>query len=453
MIGFAFLIASQFTLANGDDKNNIDNTITPLKELLPNENDLPEHYYFIDDQFYAWSSYHLTDNEYLVEHVQRGYLDPTYGPEIFMDRYSSKQAAHDVYEKYVQTYSGLDLGNGCSDVYHPQFQNFTAVVCNHDEIILVIYDFMHQNFIKDNLLPIALHKVDTKIDQKNIEENKCELAEPNYTMENGRILGTCYEKDTVTLTMQIEADSDDQLIIDIPKQLVYSFEDVDCEEGQMIILMDGEVIEPAIVSSKTANTITIDVQEGIHQIEFIGTTPVPNPSPAMYCGIVMGYDTQYLPPRLQLELGMSPELVRCNQGLELAIKTSDGNPVCVTPSTKSKLVERDLIEEKMISTLNENDSEPSTLIFGSDGIGNGQFRSPGGIAIDSVSNIYVVDSVNPRIQKFSQDGVYQSQFGSEGSDPGEFNYPYDIAIDSADNIYVTDGVNNRIQKFDSEGAT
>jgi len=178
-----------------------------------------------------------------------------------------------------------------------------------------------------------------------VSENRCKSVELNYTIENGRLLDTCYEKNTATLTAQIEADSDDQLVIDIQKRLVYSFDDLDCKEGQMIILMDGEVVDPAIVSSKTSNRITIDVQKGTHQIEFIGTVPVPSPSPAQYCGVVKGYDTQYLPPKLQLKLGMQPELIRCNQGLELAIKTSDESPICVTPLTKSKLVERHLVKE------------------------------------------------------------------------------------------------------------
>lgn len=299
-------------------------------------------------------------------------------------------------------------------------------------------------------IQLATANAQTAIDQSQ-EENRCESAELDYAMENGRILDTCYEKDTVTLTIEIEADSDDQLIIDLPKRLVYSFEDVDCKEGQMIILMDGEVIEPTVVSSKTSNRITIDVQKDTHQIEFIGTTPVPNPSPAMYCGIVMGYDTQYLPPKLQLGLGVEPEQIRCNQGLELAIKTSDENPICITPSTKSKLIERDLIKEKTVTTSNENNSESSTLIFGSEGTGDGQFIYPVDMEIDNSDNVYVVDYTGHRVQKFSPGGAYQSQLGSEGSGPGEFSYPYGIAIDSSNNVYVVDSSNHRIQKFDSDG--
>ncbi|HAO22533.1 MAG TPA: hypothetical protein DCQ37_19970, partial [Desulfobacteraceae bacterium] len=66
---------------------------------------------------------------------------------------------------------------------------------------------------------------------------------------------------------------------------------------------------------------------------------------------------------------------------------------------------------------------------------------------DSSGNIYVADSGNDRIQKFSGSGKYISQFGTSGSDDGQFSYPYAIAIDISGNIYVADNGNDRIQKF------
>ena len=41
--------------------------------------------------------------------------------------------------------------------------------------------------------------------------------------------------------------------------------------------------------------------------------------------------------------------------------------------------------------------------------------------------------------------------GRKGSGEGEFFQPMQLAIDSKDNVYVVDRINNRIQKFDNDG--
>ncbi|WP_337983497.1 cadherin-like beta sandwich domain-containing protein [Lysinibacillus sp. C5.1] len=82
--------------------------------------------------------------------------------------------------------------------------------------------------------------------------------------------------------------------------------------------------------------------------------------------------------------------------------------------------------------------------WGSEGTGNGQFKYPRGIAIDDTGNVYVADSVNNRIQKFTADGTYIAQFGQMG-------YPADIALDKAGNMYITNTFSNRVKKLGSDG--
>ena len=43
------------------------------------------------------------------------------------------------------------------------------------------------------------------------------------------------------------------------------------------------------------------------------------------------------------------------------------------------------------------------------------------------------------------------EWGSRGSDKGEFEVPHSIAIDSFGNLFVTDTANDRIQKFTNNG--
>jgi len=90
--------------------------------------------------------------------------------------------------------------------------------------------------------------------------------------------------------------------------------------------------------------------------------------------------------------------------------------------------------------------------WGGKGSGNGRFSSPSGIATDPLGNVYVADPSSHRIQKFTADGTFVDKWGSHGSGDGQFRYPGDVATDAAGNVYVADGGNDRIQKFTSDGA-
>ena len=85
--------------------------------------------------------------------------------------------------------------------------------------------------------------------------------------------------------------------------------------------------------------------------------------------------------------------------------------------------------------------------------GDGQFYRPKGIAVNlKTDQVYVVDKVNDRIQKFDSNGTFLSKWGTSGTGDGQFYAPEYIAIDPRDNsVYVGDENNHRIQKFDSNG--
>jgi streptogramin lyase len=89
--------------------------------------------------------------------------------------------------------------------------------------------------------------------------------------------------------------------------------------------------------------------------------------------------------------------------------------------------------------------------WGSLGTGNGQFRDAGGIGVDALGHIYVVDRGNDRIEKFDSNGKFITAWGSPGSANGQFNYPEGITVDALGNVYVVDHGNDRIEKFDSNG--
>lgn len=87
----------------------------------------------------------------------------------------------------------------------------------------------------------------------------------------------------------------------------------------------------------------------------------------------------------------------------------------------------------------------------------GQFSGPRGVAIGRDGAVYVVDMLNTRVQQFSRDGAFVRQFGGLGRGDGQFQRersigPTGIATDSDGFVYVADTWNHRIQKFTPEGA-
>ncbi len=95
--------------------------------------------------------------------------------------------------------------------------------------------------------------------------------------------------------------------------------------------------------------------------------------------------------------------------------------------------------------------------LGTAGNGSGQFQSPRGMVLAADGSIYVADSQNNRIQHLSPDGTVLQSWGSfadaaKGSAPGgTFYEPWGVAVGPDGSVFVADTWNNRIQKFSANG--
>jgi len=103
------------------------------------------------------------------------------------------------------------------------------------------------------------------------------------------------------------------------------------------------------------------------------------------------------------------------------------------------------------------------IVVGSLGAGDGQFQLPRGIALAPDSSIYVADTFNHRVQHFAPDGTFINQWGSKSPEcpypgspssnvpSGTFCEPWGIAVGPDGSVYVSDTWNDRIQKFTADG--
>ncbi|MCP4725491.1 MAG: hypothetical protein GY863_10665 [bacterium] len=86
--------------------------------------------------------------------------------------------------------------------------------------------------------------------------------------------------------------------------------------------------------------------------------------------------------------------------------------------------------------------------IGSKGIAPGQLQSPRGVSVDLKGEVYIADTGNNRIQKFSSEGQFIIDNGGFGWASEQFDHPIDIYAGRGLDVLVSDKNNNRIVRYD-----
>ncbi|CAF4627807.1 unnamed protein product, partial [Rotaria socialis] len=83
-----------------------------------------------------------------------------------------------------------------------------------------------------------------------------------------------------------------------------------------------------------------------------------------------------------------------------------------------------------------------------------QLHHPNGIFVDTLGTLYVADTSNHRVMRWTQGDKKQGTVivGGQGEGKGanQFNYPIGLSFDRQGNLYVVDWGNARVQRFSIE---
>ncbi|MGQ9653572.1 MAG: hypothetical protein ACUVXD_05840, partial [Thermodesulfobacteriota bacterium] len=73
------------------------------------------------------------------------------------------------------------------------------------------------------------------------------------------------------------------------------------------------------------------------------------------------------------------------------------------------------------------------------------------IAVSADGRVYVADTGNHRVQRFTRDGLPLGAWGGEGSGDGEFLSPAGVAVGLFGYVYMVNRGNRKVQRFDRDG--
>ncbi|HHJ15238.1 MAG TPA: 6-bladed beta-propeller [Gammaproteobacteria bacterium] len=89
--------------------------------------------------------------------------------------------------------------------------------------------------------------------------------------------------------------------------------------------------------------------------------------------------------------------------------------------------------------------------FGKAGSGDGELFQPTSLALGPDHSLYISDTGNFRIQKYSLDGKFIRGYGSVGDAVGHFARPKGIAVDREGRIYIIDAAFENVQILKNDG--
>jgi len=141
-----------------------------------------------------------------------------------------------------------------------------------------------------------------------------------------------------------------------------------------------------------------------------------------------------------------PELSDPNFLFPRSIRADDNGDIYIVDSAKNRV-----IKYSTGTVIGGSGSGGGISAMNVGAASTGVFNAPYGVDIDKDGYVYVADTENHKIKKYSSTGNLLLEYGGQGQGNGQFLYPCDVAVDPNKNVYVADTENHRVQKFNSTG--
>ena len=183
--------------------------------------------------------------------------------------------------------------------------------------------------------------------------DECKPLILDYSIIGGEVSTICNSQSS-SVIVRLEASENGELTIEIPTTTIADI-DRSCtvRESSYFLLVNNEEASPdKEIVTGDITILTISFVQGHNEIEIIsGIHNMLVPNPYKICGIIHGYDNQYLPPAKQMDLGNFLEYIKCNQGLVLIYTFYNNSPACVKTESAEKLEQRGWGNKNMHSFL------------------------------------------------------------------------------------------------------
>jgi hypothetical protein len=182
-----------------------------------------------------------------------------------------------------------------------------------------------------------------------VQENAYEFSIP-YNVTNAvidKIDIDCASNALIVYLDDIEDES--HFIINISRDLLDM--KINNKDNEFIVILDQlETNYQEIDTEIDSRTLDISLRPNSKILEIIATNVgmFPEPVPCALGNSDKSPYYQLLSPLKQFKSGIPPEQVLCKEGLEIAIKKSNWQPLCLTPDTKEKLIQRGWAEPATI---------------------------------------------------------------------------------------------------------